>query len=77
MSVAAATHPDGNGAAFADTQEYRDRLLGGPLRLALLVGVGGLIAWLVLWGIIYYATPPDRPDDAPGDQRVSNCSCRT
>ena len=70
MSDAAATHTPGNGAAFADTPEYRQRLLGGPLKLALLTGVGGLIVWLVLAGIIYSATPAERPDGQPGDQRV-------
>ena len=70
MSDAAATHPNGNGAAFADTPEYRSALLGGPTRLALLAGVGGLIVWAILAGIIFSATPPERPDGAPGDQRV-------
>jgi len=70
MSDAAATHPNGNGAAFADTPEYRSALLGGPIRLALLAGVGGLIVWAILAGIIFSATPPERPDGAPGDQRV-------
>jgi hypothetical protein len=70
MSVAAATHPNGNGAAFADTQEYRDRLLGGPLRLALLVAIGGAIVWAILAGIVFSTTVPERPDGAPGDQRI-------
>jgi hypothetical protein len=55
MSEGAATHT--NGADAADTPENRDRLLGGPLKLALLVGVGGLIAFLVLAGIVYSMTP--------------------
>ena len=71
MSDAAATHTTGNGAAFADTPEYRANLLGGPMKLALLVGVGGLILWGVLAAIIYGSgTPAERPDGAPGDQRV-------
>jgi hypothetical protein len=70
MSDAAATHTNGNGAAFADTPEYRSALLGGPIRLALLVGVGGLIVWAVLAGIIFSATLPERPDGEPGDQRI-------
>ena len=57
MSEAAVTHPNGNGAAPADTPEYRDRLLGGPLKLSLLVGLGGLIAYLVLAGIVYATSP--------------------
>lgn len=57
MSEAAATHTNGNGAAFADTPEYRDRLLGGPLKLSLLVGVGGLIVYLVLAGIVFAMSP--------------------
>lgn len=70
MSDAAATHTTGNGAAFADTPEYRSTLLGGPIRLALLTGVGGLIVWAILAAIIFSMTPPERPDGAPGDQRV-------
>ena len=53
----AVTHTNGNGAAHADTPEYRDRLLGGPLRLALLVGVGGLIAYLVLALLVFTMSP--------------------
>jgi hypothetical protein len=68
MSDAAATHTNGNGA-FADTPEYRDRLLVGPLKLALLVGVGGLIVWAVLAGIIFSTTPAEAADH-PGDQRL-------
>ena len=69
MSDAAATHTNGNGA-FADSPEYRDRLLGGPLKLALLVGVGGLIVWAILAGLVFSTTPAERPDGQPGDQRV-------
>lgn len=57
MTEAAATQANGNGAAFADTPEYRDRLLGGPLKLSLLVGVGGLIVYLVLAGIVFAMSP--------------------
>lgn len=57
MSEAAVTLPNGNGAAHADTPEYRDRLLGGPLKLSLLIGVGGLIAYLVLAGLVYTMSP--------------------
>lgn len=66
----AVTHTNGNGAAHADTPEYRAGLLGGPLKLSLLAAVGGLIAWLVLAGIVFSTTPAERPDGAPGDQRV-------
>ena len=57
MSDAAATHT--NGADAADTPEHRGRLLGGPLKLALLVGVGGLIVYLILAGIMFTTAPND------------------
>ena len=59
MSEAAVTHTNGNGAAHADTPEYRDRLLGGPLKLSLLIGVGGLIAYLILAGLVFALSPVD------------------
>jgi hypothetical protein len=52
-----ATTPNHNGAAFADTPEYRQQLLGGPQKLAALVGIGGLIAFLIL-AAIYYSMGP-------------------
>jgi hypothetical protein len=70
MSDAAATHTNGNGAPFADTPEYRATLLGGPIRLALLVGVGGLIVWAVLAGIMFSTTPAGAAPGQTGDQRV-------
>lgn len=49
MSDAVATPP-------ADTPEHRQALLGGPQKLALLIGVGGLIAFLALAGIVFSGT---------------------
>ncbi|HEX3151875.1 MAG TPA: hypothetical protein VHR66_27635 [Gemmataceae bacterium] len=54
MSEGAATHT--NGADAADTPENRARLLGGPQKLALLVGIGGLIAYLALGGLVFSMT---------------------
>ena len=45
--------------ANGDTPEYRQQLLGGPQRSALLIGVVGWIVFLVLFGIIYGATSSD------------------
>jgi hypothetical protein len=59
----AVTHTNGNGAAHADTPEYRDRLLGGPLKLALLVGVGGLIAYLILAGLVFTMSPAGNEEE--------------
>ncbi|HKB01885.1 MAG TPA: hypothetical protein VKD90_06675, partial [Gemmataceae bacterium] len=56
-----ATAPNHNGGAFADTPEHRQRLLGGPQRLSALIGIGGLIAFLILAAIYYGAAPPDDP----------------
>jgi hypothetical protein len=54
MIDAAANHTP----AVSDTPEHRSALLDGPQKLALLVGLGGLIAFLVLAGI-YFATDHD------------------
>jgi hypothetical protein len=62
MSDAAATHTNGNGAAPADTPEYRTQLLGGPIRMALLIGIGGLIAYLVLAGLVFSLSPGDNDE---------------
>jgi hypothetical protein len=62
MTEAAANHTNGNGAAVADTPEHRDRLLAGPLKMSLLIGIGGLIAYLILGGIVY-SMAPSGPDD--------------
>jgi hypothetical protein len=59
----AVTHTNGNGAAHADTPEYRDRLLGGPLKLSLLIGIGGLIAYLVLAGLVYTMSPTGNDEE--------------
>src|SRR5688572_8306914 len=63
MSDAAVTHTNGNGAAHADTPEYRDRLLGGPLKLSLLIGIGGIIAYLVLAGLVYTMSPSGNDEE--------------
>jgi len=53
MTDPAANHtPPANG----DTPEYRQQLLGGPQRSALLIGIIGWIVFLVLFGIIFGAT---------------------
>ena len=53
MTDPAANHtPPANG----DTPEYRQQLLGGPQRTALLIGIVGAIVFLVLFGIIRGAT---------------------
>jgi len=59
----AVTHTNGNGGAFADTPEYRDRLLGGPLKTALLIGVGGLIVYLILAGLVFSMGPNGTPEE--------------
>jgi heme/copper-type cytochrome/quinol oxidase subunit 4 len=43
----------------ADTPEYREQLLGGPQKLALLIGLGGLVAYLALAGIVFAMSPGD------------------
>ncbi len=50
MSDAAATTPT------SDTPEYRQQLLGGPQKLALLTGIAGAIAFLVLSLAITFGT---------------------
>jgi len=45
--------------ATADTPEYREQLLAGPQRLARLVGLGGLVAFLILAGLYYTLSPSD------------------
>src|SRR5262245_60767181 len=57
MSEGAAHQTNGNGTGVADAPEHRDRLLAGPLKISLLVGVGGTIAFLVLTGIVYGMAP--------------------
>jgi len=51
MSDAAANHTP----VVSDTPEHRKAMLDGPQKLALLVGVIGLIAFLILSGIYYGA----------------------
>ena len=58
MSDAAANHT----TAVSDTPEYRHQFLGGPQKLALLAGVGGLIALLVL-AAIYFVVAPSSTDE--------------
>lgn len=57
MSDAAANHT----TAVSDTPEYRNQYLSGPQKLALLAGVGGFIAFLLLAGI-YFAVAPTKGD---------------
>jgi hypothetical protein len=65
-----ATAPNHNGAAFADTPEYRQQLLGGRIRGALLVGLVGWIAFLGLLAIYYTVGPSEghrgEPTEATG-----------
>lgn len=59
--------PTTNGAhAVADTPEYRAGLLAGPQRLALLIGVGGLIAFAVLAGLYVTTAPAEAGEDDAG-----------
>src|SRR5262249_24291591 len=58
MSDAAANHEPG----VSDTPEYREQLLGGPQRLALLVGGGGWVAFLILASLYYTLSPADKPE---------------
>jgi hypothetical protein len=55
MSDAAAN----NTTAVSDTPEYRNQYLGGPQKLALLAGVGGTIAFLIL-AAIYFGAEEDK-----------------
>jgi len=61
MSDAAANHTP----VVSDTPEHRKALLDGPQKLALLVGVVGIIAFLILSGIYYGAAAPS--DDASAE----------
>ena len=51
----------------ADTPEYRQQLLGGPQRIALLTGVGGAIAFVAISVAIALGTSEDaiKAKDAP------------
>jgi hypothetical protein len=66
MTEAAANHTNGNGASVADTPEHRDRLLAGPLKIALLVAVGGAIAYLILGGLVYSMAPAETEGQKAG-----------
>ena len=48
-----------NEPAVPDTPEYRNSLLAGPQKLAALVGIGGVIAFLILFLIYMGAAPSD------------------
>ena len=54
-----ATAPNHNGGAFADTPEYRQRVLGGLQRRAALVGIAGLIVFLVVFAAYFSLAPAD------------------
>lgn len=66
------SHADpANGAhvPVADTPEHRAGLLAGPQRLALLTGVGGLIAFAVLAGLYATTAPAPASEDDTGPVR--------
>src|SRR5262245_29212171 len=63
MSEGAGIHTNGNGTGVADTPEHRDRLLAGPLKIALLVAVVGAIAYLILGGLVYSMTPAGNEEE--------------
>jgi hypothetical protein len=68
MSDAAANHSPG----VSDTPEYREQLLGGPQRLALLIGLGGWVAFLVL-AALYYTLSPASTHEQEADRFKGIC----